>query len=126
MLLLFLPLLSLDLLLLLFEVRVVGFGPVVVSSLVDDEAIGDADNVEQPEQVERLQGEEEREGNPEGKLALVLFRLPVQLVGTNRLELVEHAEQDAPVQVVPRIDPHTHEEEEVALNNGVVQVVEGL
>ena len=93
---------------------------------MDHESIGDAENVKQPEQVKGLQGEEERERNPEGKLALVLPCLPVQLVGTNRLELVEHAKEDAPVQVVPRVDPHTHEEEEVTLNNGVFQVVEGL
>lgn len=87
-------------------------------------AIRNAENKKQPEEVEGLQGAEQGQRDDEGERALVLLRLPVKLVGTDRLKLGEEAEQDAQVEVVPQVDPDAHEGEVVGAREPVVEVVE--
>lgn len=91
-----------------------------------DKTIGDAQDEEEPEQVEGLQGAEQGQGNHKGQGALVLAALPVELVGADRLELGEEAGEDAQVEVVAQVDPDAHEGEVVGAGEPVVEVVERL
>ena len=108
------------------SVGLLGLGAVVVGGLVDDEAVGDADDEEEPEEVEGLQGGQQHQRDVERDPALVLAALPVELVGADRLELSEERIEDAQVQVVPQVDPHAHEEAEVRTHEGGIEVVERL
>lgn len=103
-----------------------GLAPVVRRHAAQHKAVGDAQDEEEPKQVERLQRAEQGEGDPEGQRALVLARLPVDLVGADRLELGEEGEEDAQVEVVAQVDPDDHEGEVVGAGEGVVEVVEGF
>ena len=112
---------------------VFGLGPLVLAALVGEdveegEAVGDAQDEKEPEEVEGLQGTQQRERDDEGERALELARLPVGagLVGADRLELGEEAKEDAQVEVVAQVDPHAHEEEVVRARQDVVEVVEGF
>lgn len=93
---------------------------------MDNEAVSDADDEEQPKQVERLKGAEQSERDDEGEAALVLLSLPVELVRADGLELGEQTPNDAQVEVVAQVDPHTHEGEVVGAGERVVEVVESL
>lgn len=55
-----------------------------------------------------------------GELTLVLFRHPVQFVGSDRLEFVEFRPEDFEVEVVPEVDPSDDEDGEVGSDEGVV------
>ena len=114
-----------------FPVHLLGVGhlgitPIVVKDVVRGEAVGDTEDEEEPEQVEGLQRAEQGQGDDEGQGALVLLRLPVELVGADRLELGEKTEEDAQVEVVAQVDPHAHEGEVVGAGQDVVEVVEGF
>lgn len=93
---------------------------------MDDKAVGDADDKEQPEEVERLEGAEQGQRDVEGDVALVLLRFPVELIGADGLKLGEQRPEDTQVEVVAQIDPHAHEGEVIRAGERVVEVVEGL
>lgn len=110
----------------LLQLRLFGVAAVVLGDVVDGEAVGDAQDEEEPKQVESLQRAEEGEGDDEGQGALVLLGLPVDTVGPDCFELGEEAEEDAQVEVVTQVDPHAHEGEVVGTRQPVVEVVEGF
>lgn len=91
-------------------VLVLILGTIVLGNVVREHAVGDADNVEEPEQVEGLERDEERGGNVQRKGALVLLSLPVNDVRTDGLELIEQGPDDAEVNVVAEVDPRTHKD----------------
>jgi len=72
----------------------------ILSNIVDNEAVGDADDEEEPEEVETLQGAKQEQSNGERDPALVLLSFPVELIGTDGLELREQTEENAQVDVV--------------------------
>lgn len=111
---------------LLLDLRVLSITAVILGDIVHGEAVRNPQDEEQPEQVERLQRAEQGEGDDEGQRALVLPRLPVELVGPDRLELGEEAEKDAQVEEVPQVDPDADEGDEVGGGQPVVEVVEGF
>lgn len=112
--------------LLLGELVLVVVAAVVLEVLEEDVAVGDAQDEEQPEEVEGLQAGQQGGRDVVRDPALVLLRGPVELVGAHGLELVELRPDDAQVEVVPHVDPHEDEEGEVRPDQGVVEVVEGL
>lgn len=94
--------LGLQLRILLFLARL---GPVVLFDLVDDKLVHAAEEAVQPEEVEGLQRGQQRKGDDVGDPALVLLRLPVELVGPDSAELGEDGVEDAQVDVVAEVDP---------------------
>lgn len=58
------------------------------------------------------------------EVALVLACGPVELIGTDSLELGELRVEDLEVKVVAQVDPGAHEEGEVGSDEGVVEVIE--
>ena len=86
-------------------------------------AVGDAEDVKQPKEVERLQTAQEGAADPKGEVALVDAGFPVELVDADRLELGEEAEEDADVEVVAHVDPYHAEEGVVGADEPVVEVV---
>lgn len=101
-------------------------GAVVLLDVVGDHAVGDAQDVEEPEEVESLEGDEERRGDALAKGALVLLRLPVKLEGTNSAELGEEGPDDLDVDDMTEVDPGADEDAVEGGDSGVLQVVEGL
>ena len=93
---------------------------------MDNEAVCDADDEEQPEEVESLERAEQGKGDDEGDVALVLLSLPVELVRTDGLELGEQTVENAQVEVVAQVDPHAHKGEVVGAGERVIEVVESL
>lgn len=93
---------------------------------MDNEAVGNADDEEQPEEVESLEGAEQGERDDERDVALVLLGLPVELVRADGLELGEQTPEDAQVEVVAQVDPNAHEGEVVGAGKRVVEIVESL
>ena len=91
-----------------------------------NEAVGDADDEEQPEKVEGLEGPEQGERDDEGDVALVLLSLPVELVRADGLKLGEQTPENAQVEVVAQVDPHAHEGEVVRPGEHVVEIVKSL
>lgn len=61
-----------------------------------------------------------------GQLTLVLFRLPVQFIGTNSLELVELGEEDEYIEVVTQVYPDENKKGEVRSDKRMVEIVEGF
>ena len=112
--------------LLLGELALVIVAAVVLDDLEEDVAVRDAQDIVQPEDVQRLQAGQQTKRDALRDPALVLLRCPVQLVRAHGDELVEHGVQDAEVEVVPHVAPHEDEEGEVRPHQGVVHVVEGL
>lgn len=94
---------------LLLLLGVVDVAAVVLLDVHEDHAVGDADDVEEPDEVERLQRDQQGEGDDEADPALVLLRLPVELVGADGLELGEERPDDAQVDVVAQVDPDGRE-----------------
>lgn len=99
---------------------------VVLGNVVDDEAVGDAEDEEEPEQVERLQAGQQDQGDVLREPALELLARPVQLEGPDGAELGEERVEDAQVEVVAHVDPHRHEDGKVGHLQRAVDVVEGL
>lgn len=112
--------------LLLLNLGVLGLRAVIVGSLVDNEAVRDADDEEEPEEVEGLEGRKQCQGDPERERALVLARLPVELIRADGLVLVEKRVDDTQVKEVAKVDPRAHEDEKVRAHERVVDVVEDL
>lgn len=75
----------------LFQLRLI-IAAVILGNFMDSEAISDADNEEQPKEVERLERAEQGERDDEGEVALVLLSLPVELVRADGLELGEQTQ----------------------------------
>lgn len=80
-------------------------GPVVLFYPVDDKLVHAAEEAVEPEEVEGLQRGQQRKGDDVGDPALVLLRLPVELVGPNGAEFGEDGVEDAQVDVVAEVDP---------------------
>lgn len=110
--------------LLLSELVLVVVAAVVLGDAEEDEAVRDAEDVVQPEQVEGLQTAQQRRRDVVRDPALVLLRLPVQLVGPDRLELVELRPENPEVEVVSQVAPRNHEEPEVGPHQRVVEIIE--
>lgn len=74
--------------------------PVILGHTREDKTIGNSEDKEQPEQVERLQCGQQGRGDELGEPALVLTSRPVQHVGSHSAELGEDGENDFEVQIV--------------------------
>lgn len=99
---------------------------VIIKFILEGESVRNANNVEQPKEVESLKGREQSRGDDLAQAALVLLRLPVQLKGTNRLKLGQKRPDDLQVDDMTEVDPNTHEEDKVRTGEGVIEVVESL
>lgn len=99
---------------------------VISGLLIAKEAQGDAENVEKPKQVERLQRGEQGSCNVLAQCAFVLLSLPVELKRTNSAELSEEGPEDLDVDNMAHIDPDTNKESKVRSNNWVINVVENF
>lgn len=89
-------------------------------------AIGNADNVEEPEQVEGLQADEQGGGDDLAEETLVLPTFPVKQEGTNGAVLGEQRPDNLEVDEVAQIDPGAHEDDEEGGEDGRVEIIEGL
>lgn len=101
-------------------------GAVILYDIVGEDAVGDAQDVEEPEEVERLEGDEEGGGDGLAERALVLLRVPVELEGADGAELSEEGVDDLEVDEVAEIDPDEDEDGEEGRGDGVVEVVKAL
>lgn len=101
-------------------------GAIVGEAIVAEEAVGDADNVKQPKQVQGLQGGQQRGGDVLADPALVLLGDPVELKGADGAELGEEGDEDLDVDDVAEVDPDADEAEKVRCDEEVVEVVEDL
>ena len=108
------------------ELRLLGLAAVVLGDVVDDQAVGDAHDEEEPEQVQGLQGGEETECDDVAEEALVLLRLPVELVRADGPEFGQEREENLQVEVVSHVDPYAHEDDEVRGSEVVIDVVQRL
>lgn len=102
------------------------FTAVVVGGLIQDESHRDSANEEKPEKVDGLQTGQKAKSNVLRDPALVLLSLPVELVGTDGLELGEDGPEDVEVDVVAQVGPDDEEDEEVGFDKGSVDVVEAF
>lgn len=103
-----------------------GVTSVVTRHALNDEAVGDAEDKEQPEQVERLKSGQQRGRNGLRYPAFELAAGPVQLVGPDRAEFGEDGVDDFEVQVVAQVDPDENEKGKVGCLHHAVNVVQGF
>lgn len=99
---------------------------VVLDDIEKEEAVGDANDKEEPEEVESLQGGEQDNSNVLRDPALVLLGGPVELKGADSAELGKEGVDDAQVEVMAHVDPDGHEEGKVRALERAVDVVERL
>lgn len=85
-----------------------------------------AQNTVQPEEVQRLKRGQQDERDHVRERALVLLRLPVELVRANRAELREQREDDAQVQVVSEVDPRAYENAVERSDHGAIDIAKCL
>lgn len=81
-------------------------GSVVFLDPIDDKLVHAAQQAVEPKEVEGLQRGQQDKGDDVGDPALVLLRLPVELVGAHGAELGEDGVEDAKIDVVTEIAPH--------------------
>lgn len=81
-------------------------GSIVLFDPVDDKFVHAAQQAVEPEEVEGLQRGQQDKGDDVGDPALVLLRLPVELVRAHGAELGEDGIEDAKINVVAEIAPH--------------------
>ena len=117
------PLLDQLVLLLNFLIRRRILTAIIVRILVYHKPIRDPANEEPPEQVDCLQRGKQGKGDVLADPALVLLRFPVEFKGTNGFEGCENGPDDLEVNVVTRVAPDAHEDEEVRTDNGGVDVI---
>lgn len=111
---------------LILDFALFSFTPIVLGNTRENETIGDTKDEEQPEQIERLEGGQQRGGDELREPALVLASCPIQHVGSDGAKLGEDGKDDLEVQVVAKVDPDTHKHGEVRTLQGTVDVVQGL
>lgn len=111
---------------LILDLALFSFAPIVLGNTREDETVRDAEDEEQPEQIECLKGRQQRGGDELRKPALVLASCPIQLVGSHGAELGEDGENDLQVKVVAQVDPDTHKAGKVRALPSAVNVVQGL
>lgn len=102
------------------------FASLVLGDAVEDVVLQDAEDQEQPEEVDSLETREQGKGDVLTDPALVLLRFPVQFERSNGPELGQHGPEDLQVQVVAEVDPHHDEESEVGNGDEMVKVVESF
>ena len=113
-----------SLLVLLFVFLVLG--SVILPYICREEAEGDPEDEEEPEDVDGLEHRQQCKGDDLTNPAFVLLRFPVQLEWSDGAELGQDGPQNAQIEPVTHIDPDTNEETKVGLRQRVVQVVENL
>ncbi len=113
-------------LLVLILLSVLIIGSVVLHDIEKDVPKQDAQNQEEPVNVDELERKDEREDDWLGDPALVLLIWEAQLIGTHCFELGEHRPQDLEVQVVAGVEPDDDEAEEEGDDQRRVEVVQGL
>lgn len=105
---------------------VLGVGTVILGNVGEHVAVRDANDEEQPKEVESLERGQQGGGDVLADPALVLLCLPVELEGADGPELGEQRPEDAQVEVVAQVNPGEHEKPKVGPDEPVVDVVEGL
>lgn len=92
-----------------------------------DEAVCNAQDQKQPEQIDGLQAGEQCKCDVLRDPALVLLRVPVQFERTDGGEFaIDHGPEDAEVDVVAEVSPDEDEEAKVRANDGGIKVVQGF
>lgn len=111
-------------------VSLLGFGfilrAVILGNIVRKHTVRNADDVEQPEEIQRLEGNEKSGADDLAQLAFVLFGYPVKLKGANGLHLCEYGVDDPDIDEMAEVDPGTHEDAIKGGDPGVVEIVESL
>lgn len=82
----------------------------VLLHIVEDIVGKNPQNQVEPEEVHSLQTSEQREGNDLADPALVLLRLPVQLVRSDGTELGQAGPEDLQVDKMSEVDPYANEQ----------------
>lgn len=102
------------------------FRSIVLAAVMHDVLVPVAQNTVQPEEVQRLKRGQQDERDHVRERALVLLRLPVELVRANRAELREQREDDAQVQVVSEVDPRAYENAVERSDHGAIDIAKCL
>lgn len=106
------------------------FGLVVASFVllhaVEDVVLENAEDQEEPEEIDCLQTGQQDKGDDLTDPAFVLLGLPVELVGANGAEFGQHGPEDLQVEEMAEVDPHKDEGAKVWYSDDGVQVVEGF
>lgn len=94
---------------------------------VGEDVVGqNAQDQEEPKQVDGLQTGKQGERDVLTDPTLVLLSLPVELKGTNGAELGQHSPKDLQVQVMTQVNPPSNKHGEVRRSDERIQVVQGL
>lgn len=112
--------------LLILLILILVVGAIVFGDVVRDHAVRNPDDVEEPEKVEGLQGDEEGCGNVLADPAFVLLRLPVELKGSDVTVGGEEGPDDLEVEKMTEVDPHAHEYAVKGCQSEMVEIVKSL
>jgi len=101
----------------------------VIASLVhhdfgEDKILGNAEDQEQPEQVDGLKRCKQCKCDVLTDPAFVLLSLPIQLERANRTKFGKRGPEDPEIEIVPEVDPDTNKEGEIRADNDGIEVVE--
>jgi len=102
--------------------------PLILDNVAEHGPVENAQDQDNPENVDHLQHCEERESDRLRDPALVLLCNPVELVGANcrKLAVGEHGVEDFEVEEVAHVGPDADESDEVGDREAGVEVVEDL
>lgn len=103
-------------------------GPLVLCLARGKETDQDADDENEPEDIDSLQDSEETKRDDLRNPALILLRVPVEFVRPNSRELAigEQRGEDSQVDVVTKVSPDNNEKAKVAWCNPCIDVVEAF
>jgi hypothetical protein len=108
---------------LLLLIRRFVFAPIIIRILINNKPVRNPANKEPPKQIHSLQTRQQRKANVLRDPAFILLRLPVEFEGPDGGEIGEDRVQDLEVEVVARVAPDAHKEEEVGAGYAGVDVV---
>ena len=108
----------------LLKLRLLSLGSVVFRNAIHNEPVRNAHDEDYPEEFENLERSQQPESDDIGEQAFILLCLPVEFVGANFLELGGEGKDNAQIQIVTLINPHTHKDEEVQSRQEAVDIVD--
>ena len=100
--------------------------PLIVQSIRKHVVLRNAQDQEQPEQVDGLQASQQGEGDVLADPALVLLSLPVEVEGPDSAELCECRVENVQAEIMAGINPDAYEKGKVGFDNERVKVIERL
>ena len=98
--------------------------PLIFCNAAPDETPENANDQNEPKDIDGLEGEKQGEGDDLRDPAFVLLGFPVQFVGTDGAEFSQDGPEDVQIQVVAEVEPDADESYEVRACDGRVEVVE--